>query len=36
MALAEQVETLDKAKLGEKIGKITDGDMRRADGNRQL
>lgn len=24
MALAEQVETLDKAKLGEKIGKITD------------
>ena len=24
MALAEQVETLDKTKLGEKIGKITD------------
>lgn len=24
MALAEQVETLDKAKMGEKIGKITD------------
>lgn len=24
MALAEQVETLDKSKLGEKIGKITD------------